>query len=223
MGMALHAQKNLHQIGVHFAVSNLTNINALQSANNPITGIFQVSPGIDYHHYLCDRVALFTALDFTVFKEKYQNDQLRWPSEFDGMGGWVPDSKLPHQAEINISYYFLDWQVGAKWILAEQRFGYFIMPYLESNFFIDRQFQTKYIYDDGHAESASSSKDTENSNTFRKVNLSVGLGVGLDYHLAPCLSLYFMPQIEYMLFNAIENEQGRFLNYGARLGLWYDF
>ncbi len=223
-GTLLHAQDNPRQIGIHFSISNFSCTEPLSPANRPGSGVVQVSPGIDYQHFFTDRLAAFSALGFTVFAEKTDNRDLRWPSEHNGSGGWTPDPSLPHQSETKTSYFYLDWQVGLKYVAIQRKLSLFVLPYLESNFLIDRQLHTQYIYDDGRVESIpTSDAPASGYDGLRKVNLSAGLGIGLQYSIAQRLNLYLMPQAEMMLQPATEEGDGRFVNYGSRLGLWYGF
>ncbi len=222
MCLTLHAQKGLEQVGVHFSISNFKNTEPIYPASLSGDGIVQVSPGVDYQHFFKDRLAVFTALGFAIFTERSENNDLRWPSEHDGMGGWTPNPSLPHQSETKTSYFFLDWQLGLKYIAIQRKLSVFIMPYFESNFLVDHQSRQKLTYDDGHTESIPTS-DFDRYDGLRKTNFSVGFGVGVQYPIAPRLCFYLMPQVEYMLRSATIDGYGKFVNYGGRVGLWYEF
>lgn len=220
--VASHAQKGSQQAGVHFSISNFTNTEPLYPASLSGDGVVQVSPGVDYQYFFRDRIAIFTSIGFAVFTERTVNNNLRWPSEFDGIGGWTPDPTLPHRSEIKTSYFFLDWQLGLKYIAIQRKLSLFVMPYFESNFLVDHQSRQKLTYDDGRSESIPTS-DFSSYKGLRKNNFSAGLGIGVQYPVVPRLTLYLMPQMEYMLRSATTDGYGKFINYGGRLGLWYEF
>lgn len=219
MGLA----QNKHSVGfmVRPAWSDVAN---RLTTTDDFSGGFAISTGILYDYQASRRVALSGGVSFSTLSENYQTKTLRWGSEHDGNGGWAgPDPSLPNDLEVEHTYYFLDLSLGARYYLNQGRFRLFAFPYTEGNVYLSGKTDTKLAYDDGQT-SVDNLQQQTNPNV-RGINLSAGVGVGVEVALGQSIHLVLMPSYEQMLLSMGKrvdvDEAPRFYNAGVALGVMY--
>lgn len=144
--------------------------------------------------------AIYGGIGLNVLTDVYYEDNLRWPSEHNGSGGFEPDPALPHELKQTFHWYFIDLRLGTKYYFNQNKVRFFVLPYVEGNINFTNRYETIYTYDDGEEErTGTNSEDYDAS--IRPLNLSVGLGLGATIPVNQSISIAIMPTVDYQLLS----------------------
>lgn len=169
--MAL-SQRNT-AISIH-AGMDLTNRNFQQANGVKSSPKFNYRVGLGYDKSLSEKCWLEAGLQLSSigYNGAHQTG-LRWGSEFQANGTWVPDPTLPHEIRFIYDYLMLEIPVGIRYVFGNKRWK----PYVGAGLSLNLVFheQQKQITDIGGDIS------THDSSGFLNITISSNLGFGVDY------------------------------------------
>ncbi len=204
-------------VGLHFALGNTYSIAAIKSgARQPY---YSIAPGIDYQHNTSDKFAFWSSLGVLSTGQHSTSNDLRWGSEHDDQGNWVPDPNLPHKAERRIFLLYLSIQAGVKYYLTDNRIRLFVQPYLEGDAFLSHRETNLLFLDNGDLNSKTSV--TEPYVVKQNIVFATGAGFGGEMELGDRFSLYLLCDGKFMLTKTVSNAEGSVFIPAIRLGVLY--
>ncbi|MFM9946743.1 MAG: outer membrane beta-barrel protein [Saprospiraceae bacterium] len=224
----LSAQSNC-LIGLHGGVtqSQYVSPDGLSSAIRSREPFFSANVGISLRQDFKEKFYWQTGLQYVQFGERVvAEDNLRWPSEHDGNGGYVRDPALPHRLEYEQKTDYVTLRAGVGYyLLRSEKFGLGVMPFAEAGFFIKNKNEQQFIYDDGNIDSSSGDGFFGDSE-FRNVNASVGLALSFQAKVASKFDVFLAPDASYQLLsatvgNGADANKRRYFAGGLNAGVFY--
>lgn len=143
-------------------------------------------------------------LHYTQFGERILADgNLRWPSEHDGNGVYVPDPSLPHRLEFLRKTDYFSFRAGLGYdLFSSEKFRIGVMPFAEANILLSNNNDRKLYLDNGDLFSHS---ENEIDPDFRIVNASAGLALDFQAKVGSKFNLFLSPDVSYQLQPASVN------------------
>jgi len=224
----LSAQSNC-LIGLHGGVTQSKLVTPGGSIFRPADRVSFFSPnvGISLRQDFKEKFYWQTALQYVQFGERVvQEDNIRWPSENDGNGGYARDPNLPHRLEFQQKTDYLTLRAGVGYyLLHTEKFGLGVMPFAEAGYFIKNKAEERLIYDNGNIQS-SSGVDYYGDSEFRNVNASVGLALSFQAKVASKFDVFLAPDASYQLLsatveNGVNTDTRRYFVVGLNAGVFY--
>lgn len=224
----LSAQSNC-LIGLHGGVTQSKLVTPGGSALLPADRVSFFSPnvGISLRQDFKEKFYWQTALQYVQFGERVvTEDDLRWPSEHNGAGGYVRDPALPHRLEYQQKTDYVTLRAGlGYYLLRSEKFRLGVMPFAEAGYFIKNKNEQRFVYDNGNIDSSSGIGyygDLE----FRSVNASVGLALSFQAKVASKFDVFLAPDASYQLLSAnVDNGSvignRRYFVVGLNAGVFY--
>lgn len=215
----LHSPVKAQQaVGLHLSLGKPFTLAALKAAaNNPYMA---VAPGFGYQYTFSEKIAVWGSLG--VLSTGYYNEfeGLKWGSEHDGMGNWVPDPNLPHQGEMRTFLVFSALQAGTKIFFSQNRLRTFLQPYLEADVYLSSRNTTLLYLDNGDLDSKTSS--SEPINPQHRFVFSTGIGFGWEMDLGDYFTVYLIPEVKWMTSNLASTiKTATVLIPALKMGVWY--
>ncbi|NUO00332.1 MAG: hypothetical protein HUU01_06910 [Saprospiraceae bacterium] len=180
--------------------------------------------GISLRHDFKEKFYWQANLQYQQFGEQVLliND-LRWPSEQDGNGGYTPDPNLPHRLEYYQKTDYVSFRAGVGYYLwRSEKFRLGVMPFAAADFFIKNKEEQRFVYDDGHFDSEPGTEYYGNGE-FRKVNPAAGLALSFQAKLSPNLDVFLSPDatIQLMPTTTGIDDTHRYHALGLNAGIFY--
>lgn len=187
----------------------------VESRDQTETGKLNWRIGFNYNRRLTSRIFLRTGLRLaSVGYKGEKNNDLRWPSEHDGNGGWVADPTLPHELQLVYDYWFVEMPIVGRFEKDQMKISPFIeLGILPSYYMTTRTTQKTDIGTDSDFQSG----DVHN---FNRVHFVGFVSFGMNYSLNDNLQFYGQPAFRYhftKLADAPISEH--LLNYGVEFGI----
>ncbi|MCB0651380.1 MAG: hypothetical protein KDC85_08920 [Saprospiraceae bacterium] len=210
----IHAQ---HSVGLHFAVGKSYSLAPVKPAGEK--GYYSVAPGFDYQFAFTEKFFLYSSLGL-LSTGRHTIDSLKWGSETDNMGNYVPDPSLPHKSDARVFQLFGAVQTGIKYYLTEKRLRLFIQPYLEGDVFLSNRNTTLYFLDNGDLDTKTST--AEPFIPKRKFVFSAGFGIGAEWALSDLFSVYLIADAKLMTTDVTPLDKANSIIPAIKTGLWYN-
>ncbi len=205
-----------HAVGLHFSVGGSYSIAPLKPVGE--RGFYSLAPGFDYQYTISEKLTWVSSLGL-LSTGRHTIDTLRWGSETDGMGNYVPDPTLPHKSDTRVFQLFGAIQSGIKYYLTDKRVQLFMQPYLEGDIFLSHRNTTLYFLDNGEIDTKTSS--AEPFTPKRKFVFSAGLGFGAEMDINEGFSIYLVADGKIMTTDVASLNNAISLIPAAKLGIWY--
>ena len=183
-----------------------------------------LAAGLTVSKKLNQKVTFYGGLNISSFGDSYYANELRWGTQHDGQGGFDPGIDPGEDistVQFNWKYFYLNTRIGINAYFNEGRFRVFCYPFAEGNFYLTNNRTTTLQYLDGQIENQPVEKNLITD--FRKFNISVGMGLGLEANLSRRVGIYLMPNTSYMLRGMSRDAANgaRYWSVGGTLGLNY--
>lgn len=192
-----------------------TSMGIIEIRDNIEIGNVSWRVGFNYNLRLTNKVFLKTGLRFASvgYKEKKRTG-LRWGSEYDGEGGWIPDPSLPHEIQLVDDYWFTEIPIVARYEINQKKLSPFFELGISPTIFLAARLRRKN--DIG--------SDTEFLNTevhrFNRFHLVGFISFGLNYSLNDNYQLFGQPAFRYHFTDLVDNPIGeRLYNFGIEVGV----
>jgi len=143
-------------------------------------------------------------LQYTQFGERILEDgNLRWPSEHDGNGNYVPDPSLPHRLEFVRKTDYFSFRAGLGYdLFSSEKFRMGVMPFAEANFLLSNNTELELYLDNGDLFNRS---EDQTDPDFRTVNASAGIALSFQAKVGSKFDLSLSPDVSYQLQSASVN------------------
>lgn len=205
-----------HAVGLHFAVGVSYSTAPLKPAGEQ--GFYSLAPGFNYQYTISEKLTWVSSLGL-LSTGRHSLDTLRWGSETDGMGNYVPDPTLPHKSDTRVFQLFGAIQSGIKYYLTDKRIRMFVQPYLEGDIFLSHRNTTLYFLDNGDVDTKTSS--AEPFTPKRKFVFSAGMGFGAEMEVGEHFSVYLVADGKLMTTDVASLNQATSLIPAMKVGIWY--
>ena len=198
--------------GIEYSYRNLTTSSEdeivtkiLESRDNEESGKFNWRIGFNYNQRL--RLA-------SVGYKGEKITGLRWGSEYDGMGGWVPDPNLSHEIQSIYDYWFAEIPIVGRFELNEKKLAPFFELGISPSIYLTTR--TKSATDIG--------TDAEFQNDaihdFNKVHIVGFISFGLNYSINEKYQFFGQPILRYHFTKLADRPIAEYLfNYGIEIGI----
>ena len=208
--------------GIEYSYRNLTTSSEdeivtkiLESRDNEESGKFNWRIGFNYNRRLTNKLFLRTGLRLaSVGYKGEKRTGLRWGSEYDGMGGWVPDPNLPHEIQLIYDYWFAEIPIAGRFELNEKKLAQFFELGISPSIYLTTR--TKSATDIG--------TDAEFQNDaihdFNKVHIVGFVSFGLNYSINEKYQFFGQPILRYHFTKLADRPIAEYLfNYGIEIGI----
>lgn len=171
--------------------------------------------GLNYNHRVNDHIFLKTGIRMArigyIVKE---DDNLRWPSEHDGMGGWKPDPNLPHNIKFVEDHFFIEIPFAGRYEFNQQK----LTPFIEAGIMPHVYLGTRVVQQLG-TEKTVEHRD-EKDNNINTLNLAGNVSVGLNHNLTQKLQIFGQTIFRYHFTGTYDNPISEHLySAGLELGM----
>lgn len=205
-----------HAVGLHFAIGKSYSTAPLKPVGE--RGYYSVAPGFDYQLTLSEKVAWFSSIGL-LSTGRHSIDTLRWGSEIDDQGNYLPDPTLPHRSDTRVFQLFGAIQSGIKYYFTNNQIKLFAQPYLEGDIFLSHRNTTLYFLDNGDVDTKTSS--AEPFTPKRKFVFSAGLGFGAEIDFGDYFSVYLVADGKVMTTDVASLNKATSLIPALKFGVWY--
>ena len=215
-GAELSAQSS---VGFHFGIGLSHQLGPIKAA--AVLDYFSMSPGFDYQYRLNERWSLLGRVGVMNLSEKYDRKGLRWGSEHNGSGDYMPDPSLPHEIKNRFFAFYAGVHVGARYyLLSQRRVRFFAQSDLQLNLLFGNRATRISLFDDGSI----ASQKTESLHQQQKVALLGGdMGFGAEIPLSDQFSIYLLPQGQMFFGSLNSGKDSATIIPGVQLGVFYSF
>lgn len=180
---------------------------------------YSISPGFDFQYQIKERWYIYSGISFLSLGEESLNKDLRWGSEHNGQGDYIPNSELPHKISIHSFLFYLSTQLGVKYYFGGEKFRFFVQSHIDGNILVRDRVTRTYWLDNG--EVSSSSSEIGALEHTKAIVLGTGLGFGIEMALSSEFSFQFIPELRVVFANIAGISQDYTLIPGARIGVLY--
>ena len=141
--------------------------------------------GFNFNKRVTSKISLKTGIRLaSVGYIVNEDDNLHWPSEHDGMGGWKPDPSLHHTLKFVEDYWFIEIPLVARFELNQKKLAPFIEVGVMPNFYLT----TRVVQELGSTKKVEYRE--ENHPQFNPVSIAGNICAGLNYNLSPNFQLF---------------------------------
>ena len=208
--------------GIEYSYRNLTTsseegiaVGMMENRDDKETGKINWRLGFNYNLRLSNKIFLKTGLRLASVGYKGEKKTgLRWGSEHDGMGGWIPDPNLPHEIQLVHDYWFTEIPIAGRIEINKKKLSPFFELGVSPSIYMTTR--TKTITDIG-TDSEFQNGDVHN---FNKLHVVGFLSFGMNYSLNDKFQIFGQPVFRYHLTKLADAPIGEYLfNYGLEIGI----
>jgi hypothetical protein len=211
-----HPADAQHAVGVHFALGKSYSLSALKPDGEK--AYYSVAPGFDYQFTFSEKFSCYGSIGL-LSSGRHQIDTLRWGSETDSMGNYIPDPSLPHKSDKRIFQLFGAIQAGIKYYITDNDIRFFLQPYLEGDIFLSNRNTTLYFLDNNDLDTRTSA--AEPFTPKRKFVLSAGLGFGAEKDLGYRFTIYLVADGKLMTTDVASLDRSTSVIPSIKAGVFY--
>ena len=208
--------------GVEYSYRNLntsskdvTVIRIMENQDNKESGKSNWRIGFNYNRKVANKIFLKTGIRLMSIGYKgEQKTGLRWGSEHNGMGEWIPDPNLAHEIQLIDDYWFFEIPMAGRFEFSEKKLRLFLETGVSPSIYLTTR--RKSITDIG------TNVEFQNNNThnFNKFHLVGNLSFGISYSIDENLQIIGQPIFRYHLTKLEEVPIREYLfNYGVEIGI----
>jgi len=193
--------------------TDLTTLNIFEKREREEAPKINWRVGFNYNRHLTKRVYLKTGvrLASTGFNGEKKTG-LVWPSEHDGMGGFVLNPNLPHEQQVNQDFWFVEFPIAGRIELSDKRFTPFIELGISPSIYLTTR--SKFISD------IDTSVDFNKEANFNSLQFIGNISFGLNYTLKDKVQLFGQPIFQYHFTKSQNAPIEEFLfSYGLEVGI----
>lgn len=172
--------------------------------------------GFNFNQRLTNKIYLKLGMRLASIGYKGEKmTDLRWGSEFDGMGGWNPDPSLPHELQLIKDYLFIDLPIVGRYEFNQKKLAFFVETGIAPAFYLTTR--TKSITD------ISTEKDFNDDNDFdgfNQIHITGLISFGVNYSMNEQWQIFGQPIFRYhftSLYDSVLKEH--LYNAGLELGI----
>lgn len=208
--------------GIEYSYRNLTTsseeeivVEIMENRDDKESGRFNWRFGFNYNLRLSNKIFLKTGLRLaSVGYKGKKKTGLRWGSEHDGMGGWIPDPNLPHEIQLVYDYWFTEIPIAGRFEINQKKLTPFFELGISPSIYMTTRI--KSITDIG-ADSEFQNGDVQNFNKFHVVGF---ISFGLNYALNDKFQIFGQPTFRYHITKLVDAPINEHLfNYGVEIGI----
>ena len=171
--------------------------------------------GLNYNHRVDNHIFLKTGIRLArvgyIVKE---DDNLRWPSEHDGMGGWKPDPNLPHKIKFVEDHFFIEIPIAGRYEFNQQK----LTPFIEAGIMPHMYLGTRVVQQLG-SEKKVEHRDEKDHN-INTLNIAGNVSAGLNHNLSQNLQIFGQTIFRYHFTNTYDSPIREHLyNVGLEVGM----
>ena len=187
----------------------------LENRDNKESAKFNWRIGFNYNRRLTSKIVLKTGLRLASVGYKGEKKTgLRWGSEHDGMGGWIPDPSLPHEIQLVHDYWFTELPIAGRFEINQKKLSPFFELGISPSVYMTTR--TKTITDIG-TNSEFQNGDVHN---FNKLHIVGFISFGLNYSINDRNQLFGQPTFRYHLTKLADAPISENLyNFGIEIGI----
>lgn len=198
------------------ATSDVVNTLIMEDRNDEESGKLNWRFGFNYNRKVGDKIFLKTGLRLaSVGYNGQKNDDLRWPSQHDGNGGFDPSAPNAFSdVQFVFDYWFVEVPIVGRYHLNDKKLSTFFEIGVAPSVYLTTR--TKTITDT--FESASFRRN--NLEQFKNIQFVGLISAGMNYNLNEGIQIFGQPIIRYHLTNMADSPIKEYLfNYGVELGV----
>ena len=186
--------------------------NTFENRERTETGKLNWRVGFNYNKKIAERLYLKSGVRLASVGFKGEKKDIRWASQHDGMGGFIPDPTVASEIQFIPDFLFLELPLVGRFEFANKK----ITPFVELGFSPTIYLKTRTeIITDLSEELISSKEDS-----FNNLHLVGSLSAGINYNLTEQLQLFGQPIFRYH-FTKSENTpiEERLFSVGLEMGI----
>lgn len=208
--------------GIEYSYRKLTTssedefiVGILDKRDNKESGKLNWRIGFNYNLRLTNKIFLKTGLRLaSVGYKGEKRTGLKWGSEHDGKGGWIPDPSLPHEIQMVHDYWFTTIPIAGRFEINQKKLSSFFELGVSPSIYMTTR--TKIITDIG-TDSDFQNGDVHN---FNKLHIVGFVSFGMNYSLNDNFQFFGQPIVRYHLTKMADAPIGEYLyNFGMEIGV----
>lgn len=199
--------------GVEFSSINLDNSYSWRDVKD--SGKMNWRFGLNYNRQLTNKFFLKTGLRLASVGYNGAIKTLKWPSEVDSLGNWVPDPTLNHKRQYIYDFWYLDIPLAGRFEFSGKKLTPFMEAGVSPHIYLFTKEKTVTDF-----ETTVDNKSGDDHANIKNIQLVGSFSFGVNYNASKKTQLFFQPIFRYHLTKLFDSEyEDHLFNYGVEFGI----